>query len=171
MRSFLLLFSIAAFAANPSQKGVQIPIQQYQLPNACGSLFPGLANMRTDATEGAMTEFLKEIDRIRNQPVPESELEEHKRALVAGFALSLEDPKQLLDFAITQKLYGFPADYWDTYPAKISAVTAEQVARVANQYLQPENLQIVAVGDAAKVKPVLDRLGTVTLYDTAGNKK
>jgi len=131
----------------------------------------GMANMRTDATAGAMTEFLKEIDRIRNQPVPESELEEHKRALVAGFALSLEDPNQLLDFAITQKLYGFPADYWDTYPAKISAVTAEQVARVANQYLQPDNLQIVAVGDAAKVKPVLDKLGPVTLFDTAGNKK
>ena len=71
----------------------------------------------------------------------------------------------------TQRLCRFPADYWDTYPAKISAVTAEQVARVANQYLQPKNLQIVAVGDAAKVKPVLDRLGTVTLYDTAGNKK
>ena len=94
----------------------------------------GLANMRTGATEGAMTEFLKEIGRIRNQPVPESELEEHKRALVAGFALSLEDPGELLDFAITRKLYGFPADYWDTYPAKISAVTAEQVARVANKY-------------------------------------
>ncbi|HME06677.1 MAG TPA: pitrilysin family protein [Bryobacteraceae bacterium] len=131
----------------------------------------GLANMRTDATEGAMTEFLKEIDRIRGQPVSESELEEHKRAVVAGFALSLEDPDELLDFAITQKMYGFPADYWDTYPAKISAVTAEQVARVAKKYLQPENLQIVAVGDAAKVKPVLDKLGTVTLFDTAGNRK
>ena len=131
----------------------------------------GLANMRTDATEGAMAEFLKEIDRIRDQPVPEGELEEHKRALVAGFALSLEDPNELLDFAITQKLYGFPADYWDNYPARISAITAEQVTRAAKKYLQPENLQIVAVGDAAKVKPVLDKLGTVLVYDAQGSRK
>ena len=68
---------------------------------------------------------MNEINRIRDQKVPESELEESKRSIVASFALSLEDPNQLLDYAMTQKLYGLPADYWDTYPAKIMNVTAE----------------------------------------------
>src|SRR3984885_7916597 len=49
-------------------------------------------SMRTDATGGAMTEFMNEVDRIRDKAVPETELEESKRAIVAGFALSLEDP-------------------------------------------------------------------------------
>ena len=72
---------------------------------------------------------------------------------------------------ITQKLYNLPADYWDTYPAKITSITAEQVQRVARKYVVPENLQIVAVGDASKIKPVLDKYGTVEVYGTDGKKK
>jgi zinc protease len=129
------------------------------------------ASMRTDATAGAMTEFMKEINRIRDEKVPESELEERKRSIVAGFALSLEQPTEILSYATTVKLYGLPADYWDTYPTKLMNVTAEQVQRVARKYLVPDDLQIVAVGDAAKIKPVLEKYGTVEVFDTQGNLK
>lgn len=128
-------------------------------------------NMRTDATEGAVQAFLEEIQRIRDEKVPESELEEDKRSLVASFALALEDPAELLNFAVIQKVYGLPADYWDTYPARISAITAEQVQRVARKYVDPENIQIVAVGDAAKVKPIFEKLGPLEVYDTQGVKR
>lgn len=129
------------------------------------------ASMRTDATEGAMTEFLKEIRRIREEPVPESELEEDKRSVVAAFALSLESPSELLGYSMTQKLYGLPADYWETYPSKLTRVTAEQVQREAKKYLDPDAIQIVAVGDASKIKPVLEKLGPVEVYDTQGKKQ
>jgi zinc protease len=128
-------------------------------------------SMRTDATAGAMTEFMNEINRIRDKAVPETELEESKRSIVASFALSLERPSELLDYAITLKVYGLPADYWDTYPAKIMAITAEQVQRVARKYIVPDDLQIVAVGDAAKLKPVLDKYGAVQVFETSGKPK
>ncbi len=127
--------------------------------------------MRTDATGGAMTEFMNEINRIRDTAVPEKELEESKRSIVAGFALTLEQPSELLDYAIALKVYNLPADYWDTYPAKIAAITAEQVQRVARKYIVPDDLQIVAVGDAVKLKPVLDKYGTVQVFDTNGQLK
>ncbi|HTB18562.1 MAG TPA: pitrilysin family protein [Bryobacteraceae bacterium] len=128
-------------------------------------------SMRTDATGGAMTEFMNEINRIRDKPVPEKELEETKRSIVASFALTLERPTELLDYAIALKVYNLPADYWDTYPAKIMAITAEQVQRVARKYIVPDDLQIVAVGDAAKLKPVLDKYGSVQVFDTNGQPK
>jgi zinc protease len=128
-------------------------------------------SMRTDATGGAMTEFMNEINRIRDTPVAEKELEETKRSIVAGFALTLERPTELLDYAIALKVYNLPADYWDTYPAKIMAITAEQVQRVARKYIVPDDLQIVAVGDAAKLKPVLDKYGAVQVFDTNGQPK
>jgi zinc protease len=128
-------------------------------------------SMRTDATGGAMTEFMNEINRIRDQPVPEKELEEVKRSIVASFALTLERPTELLDYAIALKIYNLPADYWDTYPAKIMGITAEQVQRVARKYIVPDDLQIVAVGDAAKLKPVLDKYGTVEVFDSNGQPK
>jgi zinc protease len=61
--------------------------------------FPGpwgaSVDVRTEVTGGAVTEFFNEIRRIREEKVPEAELEECKRSLVAGFALSLGRPSQV----------------------------------------------------------------------------
>jgi len=127
-------------------------------------------DVRTEVTQGAMTEFLNEFQRIRDQKVPATELEEAKRAIVAGFALSLEKPTELLGYAITRKIYGFPPDYWDTYPVQVMAITAEDIERVARKYINPENLQIVAVGDVSKIKPVFEKYGPVEVYDTEGKR-
>lgn len=125
-------------------------------------------DVRTEVTEGALTEFLKELNRIRDEQVPAAELEEQKRSIVAGFALSLESPAQLLNYEITRKIYNLPADYWDTYPTKVMAVTAEDVQRVAKQYVNPQTQQVVIVGDASKIKPILDKFGTVAVYNADG---
>jgi len=119
-------------------------------------------------TEGAMREFFNELRRIREEKVPAGELEEKKRLVVASFALSLESPATLLNYAITRKDYNLPEDYWDTYPEKISAVTADDVQRVAQKYLTLDHIQIVAVGDATKIKPVMEKYGKVTVYDVNG---
>ncbi|MBI4483324.1 MAG: insulinase family protein [Acidobacteria bacterium] len=125
-------------------------------------------DMRTEATEGAMTEFLNEIRLIREEKVPAAELEECKRAVVANFALSLEQPVRLLNYAMTRKIYGFPSDYWDTYPTRIMAVTADDVQRVARKHLSPEAIQVVAVGDGTRIKAVLEKYGPVEVYDIEG---
>ncbi|HEX8871649.1 MAG TPA: pitrilysin family protein [Candidatus Acidoferrum sp.] len=120
---------------------------------------------RTEVTAGAMTEFWNEFGRIRDEKVPAGELDDARRAVVAAFALSLEHPDQVLDFAVERKIYGLPADYWDKYPAQVAAVTAEDVQRVAQKYVDPQTMQIVAVGDAQKIVPVLEKYGHVQLFD------
>jgi len=125
---------------------------------------------RTEVTEGAMTELLNEINRIRDEKVGAEELEQAQRAIVAGFALSLEQPTQLLSYAVLRKTYGFPDDYWETYPAKISAVTADEVQRVARKYLNPDAMQVVAVGDGSKIREILEKFGPLEVYDTEGKK-
>ena len=127
-------------------------------------------DVRTEVTSGAMTEFFNEFNRLRDQKVPDSELDEAKRSIVASFALSLESPSELLGYAIVRKIYGFPADYWDTYPAKIMSVTADDIQRVARKYLNPDNLQVVAVGDVSKIKSILEKYGPVEVYDADGKR-
>jgi predicted Zn-dependent peptidase len=126
---------------------------------------------RTQVTEGAMTEFWNEFHRIRDEKVPDGELDDARHAVVASFALSLEHPGELLSFAEEQKIYGLPADYWDKYPAQISAITAEDVQRVARKYVDPDNMQIVAVGDAKSIVPVLQKYGTVEVFDLQDKPK
>jgi len=100
--------------------------------------------------------------------VPDGELDAARRSVVARFALSLESSQQLIGYAITRKAYNFPADYWDKYPAKITAIKAEDVQRVARKYINPATMQVVAVGDAGKIKTVLEKYGPVEIVDASG---
>jgi predicted Zn-dependent peptidase len=130
--------------------------------------FVASAPVRTDATEGALREFMSEFNRIRNDKVSPTELENAKRSIVGGFALSLENPAGRLQNIITQKLYNLPANYWDTYPQKIESITVDDVQRVAQKYIDLAHLQIVAVGDATKTRAVLAKFGAVEEYDADG---
>jgi zinc protease len=126
------------------------------------------SEVRTDVTEGAMKEFMYELKRLRDEPVGADELENAKRAIIGSFALSLEQPQSLLQNIILQKIYDLPADYWDTYPQKVAAVTQADVQRVAQKYIDLDHLQIVAVGDASKTRAILAKYGTVEVFDADG---
>ncbi len=126
------------------------------------------SEVRTDVTDGAMHEFMYELKRLRDEKVGADELDSSKRSIVGSFALSLEQPQALLQNIITQKLYNLPADYWDTYPQKISALTAEDVQRVAQKYIDLDHLQIIAVGDAAKTREILAKYGKLQINDAEG---
>ncbi len=115
-----------------------------------------------------MKEFMYELNRMRNDMVPAEELDNAKRAIIGSFALSLEQPRHSVQNIITQKLYNLPADYWDTYPQKVSAITAADVQKAAQKYFDMGHLQVVAVGDAAKAREILAKYGKVELYDADG---
>ena len=137
-----------------------------------GSKFRGTvissSEVRTDVTEGAMKEFMYELNRIRDEKVSPTELDNAKRSLVGSFALSLENPTALLNNLVIQKLYDMPADYWDTYPQKVMAITADDVQRVAQKYYDLGHLQVVAVGDASKTRDILAKYGKVQEFDADG---
>ncbi|MFN7929622.1 MAG: pitrilysin family protein [Blastocatellia bacterium] len=133
--------------------------------------FQANTEVRTDVTEGSVKELLAEFKRIREEKTTAEEFERAKRSIIGGWALQLESPSSLLGDAITAKLYGLPADYWDTYPQKIAAITADDAQRVARKYLDLDKLQIVAVGDAAKIASILKQFGTVEIFDTEGKPK
>ena len=125
--------------------------------------------VRTEVTKGSMDELMYELKRLRAEKVPEEEFERAKRTIIGSFALQLEQPQTLLNNIITQKLYGLPSDYWDTYTQKIAAITPDDVQRVAKKYLDLGRLQVVAVGDAGKIADVLKQYGPVEIYDSEGN--
>jgi zinc protease len=127
-------------------------------------------NVRTEVTEPALRDLLDEVRQMRETPVPDKELADSKRALVAQFALSLESPNQILGYSLDSWELGLPSDYWDTYPAKISAVTPAQAQAAAKKYWDPARLQIVAVGDASKIKDILAKFGQVEIYDAEGKR-
>jgi zinc protease len=127
------------------------------------------SEVRTVVTEGAMTEFFRELQRMSEQPVSAEELDKAKRSLVASFALSLESPRSVLGDWLTVEQNGFLETYWDTYVDQVMAVTTTDLQRVARKYFDPKAVQVVAVGDAAKIKASLEKWGTVTVYNADGS--
>ncbi len=117
--------------------------------------FNASAEVRTEVTAGAMTEFMNEFKRMAAEPAGSVELANAKRAIVGRFALALEDPRAFLGYVVEQKIFGFPVDYWDHFAERIDSITAADVQRVAKKYLDTKRFQFVAVGDAAKIKDVM----------------
>lgn len=126
---------------------------------------PGLirinTSVRNEVTEGALKELMFEVKRINDEKVLPIELENAKHAIIGKFALSLDNPQVLLADTLDQNIYNLPANYWNIYADHINAVSAEDLQRVARKYLSPETLQIVAVGNAAQIRPILEKYGKV----------
>jgi predicted Zn-dependent peptidase len=90
--------------------------------------------------------------------------------MVGSFALSLENPQQMIGYYVTSWRYRLAGDYWDKYPARIDAVTKAQVQAAAKKYLDPSRLQIIAVGEPTKIADLLKAFGQVDTYDTEGKR-
>ncbi|HEX7285173.1 MAG TPA: pitrilysin family protein [Candidatus Angelobacter sp.] len=134
--------------------------------------FPGtfFANteVRNAVTEGSLHELMKEMKRIRDEKVPQGELDEAKRSIVASFALSLENLGGIVSRWMTVKYYGLPIDYWDKYPDQIAKLDADAVQRTAKKYIDLDHLQLVVVGDAKQIRKDVDKYGATEVFDTEG---
>jgi zinc protease len=135
-------------------------------------IYPGdwfaFAPVRTAVTGDAMERFVSEFKRLNNEPVPQSELDDAHRALIASFALSLEQPAQLLNDWLIVQHFGLPMDYWDKYPDHIGAIDAAGVQGAAKKFVDLSHMQWVAVGDRKQIQDTLAKYGPVTVVDVKG---
>ena len=128
-------------------------------------------SVRTPVTDGSVTQLLYEFKRINNEPVPQAELDDARHAIVAGFALALEQPNEVLNNWMTAQYYGLPMDYWDRYADRIAAVDGAAVQAAAKKFVDLNHMQWVAVGDAKQIQPVLAKYGSVKVVDVDGAAK
>lgn len=130
--------------------------------------FGASAKVRNEVTDSAITEFLYEINRMKNESVTEEDLVAAKASLSGSFGRSLESPASAANFALNIARYNLPSDYYNNYLSRLEAVTAEDVMRVANTYMNGP-LTITVVGKAQDVAGKLSAFGEVEYFDAEGN--
>jgi len=125
-----------------------------------------------DKTDAALIEFMKELKGIVGEkPITDEEIKTAKESLVQrlpqGFASTVGISNAITSLAVQ----GLPEDYYQTYAKKVSAVTKEDLLRVARRYIDLNHLAIVIVGDRSKIEGPLKAIdiAPITLIDVEGN--
>jgi zinc protease len=116
-------------------------------------------------TDAALVEFMKELRGIMGpRPVTDEELQTAKASLIQSLPSDFETVSSVSGAIASLWLQGLPDDYYQQFVAKVSAVTKEDIVRVAKQYIDLDHLVILVVGDretieaplrATKIAPVV----------------
>jgi zinc protease len=114
--------------------------------------------VRTDVTAPAVKEIFNELERMRSSPVTGAELGSAKDSVVRSLPGQFETTANAAGTIGELFIYNLPIDYYAQLPARIQAVSIADVSRVAQQYLQPDKMVVIAVGDAKQVTPELEKL-------------
>lgn len=141
-------------------------------PDMIAGSFTAECEARNSVTDSAITEFLNEMKRLRNEKVSDEELKSAINFLSGSFARSLENPQTIASFALNIARYNLPKDYYKNYLKTLNAVTADDIQEMAKKYLKVNNAHILVVGNAAEVANNLKKFspaGKVNYLDIYGN--
>jgi predicted Zn-dependent peptidase len=141
---------------------------RFDMRRAAGP-FLASAEIVTAKSDSALLEFMKELNGIR-QLVPPAELSRAKRYLQLQLPGNFETTQQIAAALVPVALYGLPLDYYNNYVQNIEGVTQADVARVAQQYINPGSLAVVIVGDRKTIEAGLKatNVGPIAIRDISG---
>jgi zinc protease len=123
------------------------------------------AGTKSVSTVAATQAVLEEIGRLKTKPPTPEELKKAKDDVMNSFIFRYDTPEKVLNEQVTLAFYGYPPDFLEKYKDGIEHVTAADVTRVANKYIDISKLAILVVGNKSEIQPPLSTLGKVTDLD------
>ncbi len=121
--------------------------------------FAARAAVNTEVTVPAITEMIRELERMRDEPVADDELAAGRDFLVGVFPLRFETPGPVVGSIAGLVVHDLPDDELTRYRPEIEAVTIDDVRRVARDHLHVDRSAIVLVGDADAIGADIERAG------------
>jgi zinc protease len=113
--------------------------------------FTAGAAVQTAVTDSALYEFMRELNGIR-ELVPDQELDRARNYVALRFPSAFQAVARIAGQIEDMFVYDLPVDYFDGYVQGVLAVNQDDVRRVARQYVTPDRMTIVVVGDRSKVE-------------------
>jgi len=109
------------------------------------------ADVTTKFTGASLKEIVAEINRLSTEPPSDGELKGIQAYLSGLFILRNSSRGALISQLQGVDVLGLGEDYLKTYVAKVNAVTPAEVQKMTAQYLKPQSMTIVVVGDKSKI--------------------
>ncbi|MBC8522598.1 insulinase family protein [PVC group bacterium] len=109
-----------------------------------------------------------EIRTIKEELVSEDDLDFARGALIEQFPSVFQSKAQTIGVFVSDEISGRDPQYWSEYKNRISAVTADDVMRVANELLTPADMAMVVVGDWGVISRGNDRASSKDILEIIG---
>jgi zinc protease len=104
---------------------------------------------KSETTAETLRLIVDEIWRLQKQRVQPRELSDAQAYLTGSFPLTIETPGAIALQVLNAVFYGLDLEELQNYRERVTAITPDDIQRVAQQYLHPDRLSIVLVGDAS----------------------
>jgi zinc protease len=104
---------------------------------------------RSEATGQSLKLMVEEFWRLQKESVSQSELNGAQEFLAGNFPLTIESPSAIAQQVLAHLFYGLDLSEIETYRDRVVKATPADIQRVAKQFLKPDKLSIVLVGDAS----------------------
>jgi len=124
--------------------------------------------VKTSATDSTILVIKEELRRLNNESVPEKELNTLKKYLAGMYNLNFEDANFAARIVLNSFTREVTPDYMKTFTNRILSVNSNQVFKVSREYLNPDEMFVVVVGDPS-IKESLSKYGNVFEYDNEIN--
>jgi len=127
------------------------------------------SGIKAGATDSALVEVMKELKKYAGTGISDSELVFTKNAIGQRDALRYETGSQKAMFVSRILEYNLPANYVDHQNKILAGIKKEEINKLAKKWIRPDNMNILLVGDKAKVLAGLQALGyEIVELDTDG---
>jgi zinc protease len=130
-------------------------------PNSTLATHPGqaswmeAADVTTKVTGESVKEIFLEIDRLRKEAPPAAELRGIQNNVAGIFVVQNASRGGVIGRLAFVDMHGLGDTYLSSYVKRVMAVTPEDVRRIANEYLTPDRMALVVLGDVKTVKDQL----------------
>lgn len=125
-------------------------------------LFAISTSVETNVTSASIREILKELRELKApqpaRPITADEMLRARTGVIQNLGAHLEDGHRLLLDLEELFVYGLPAGYFNEYLDELRQLESEAVAR-QSEWLSPDRLAIVIVGDETQLRSQLSELG------------
>ncbi|MCU1349708.1 MAG: peptidase M16-like protein [Acidobacteria bacterium] len=129
------------------------------------TLFSASMSTKSNTTMQAVDALRAEIAATQTKPFTADELQHAKDSLLNAFVFTTDSREKVLNQRMLLEFYGYPADFYERYPANIRKVTAADLEAVAKKYVHPDQFRVLLLGNAKDFDKPLSSLGQVTTID------
>lgn len=129
-----------------------------------GQFYAGVFT-KSETTAAAIDAILVQLHKLQDEEVSAKELKDAKDRILNSTVFRYDSRAKILNERISNEYLGLPADTFEKFIESLKKTSAQDVQRVAKQYLNPDKVEILVVGNKNEIGDQLDRFGKVNEID------